>query len=96
MNNSFYFSEISPDRTIPAISSDLKMTRTTTGHQVVCRMNLRNEAMKIVHDKLHNDQAINILKSRLWPVPDFLEEERCVMLRMRLVPDGIGQVLFQL
>ena len=75
LNNHLCFAQVSPDRTIPAISSEINQNKLDAERQVLCRNNLRNEALRIVHDKLHKDELNKILKERLRPIPEPLPDD---------------------
>ena len=75
LNNHLCISEISPDKQLPALSLDLREERPSAERQVRCHQELRQEARRIVYDKLNKDQTERILRERLRPVPDHLPED---------------------
>lgn len=74
LNNHLCFSQIDPDRSIPSIAGDITKNKLDVERQVHCRNNLRNEALQIVHDKLHKEELKKILNERLRPIPDQLPD----------------------
>ena len=78
LNNHLCFAEMSTERSIPSISSDLEPTKLEVEKQVTCRLKLRNDALRIVHERLRDEELEKILRQRSRPVPDQIPDDAIV------------------
>ena len=75
LNNHLCISELSSERQPPAFSSDLKDEKPAAERQVRCKQDLKQEAMRIIYERLGRQHTEAVLKQRLRPVPDHLAED---------------------
>ena len=74
LNNHLCISEINPERSLPSISTKFRDHRNSVQDQVICRLNLQQQARKIVYDEQQRSTIARILSRRLQKCPPKLKK----------------------
>ena len=74
LNNHLCVSEINPERSLPSISTKFRDHRNSIQDQVICRLNLQQQARKIVYDEQQRNTIARILAKRLQKCPPRLKK----------------------